>query len=224
MKKSFKSIVLFFTLFLINPAVLLGQTEYMIEKFSDDYFGKIIIDEGFEEEVFKKGKIIIINQATKKEIIEIYSDELVFDFDSKGEVAINEDVLFYQDFNFDGTQDLAIQDGMFSCYHGPSYQIYLMTNGHFAHSEEFSRLSQEYCGMFQVDHDKRTISTMSKSGYTWRQHSTFVVENDIPVIIRIREFNFDNGEWKEEVGHFPMWIIFIAGLVFLVAVFRKKKK
>lgn len=59
--------------------------------------------------------------------------------------------MIYEDFNFDGKNDFAIMDGRFSCYGGPSFQVYLATANGFRHSPEFTRLAQEYCGMFEVN-------------------------------------------------------------------------
>lgn len=48
----------------------------------------------------------------------------------------------YEDFNFDGNKDFAIMDGQNSCYHGPSYRIYLAADKGFSFNEAFTRLAR----------------------------------------------------------------------------------
>ena len=74
-------------------------------------------------------------KKNKKQLIKINSDELTFTL-HKGKVLANvkelpygkQSSILYEDFNFDGIKDFAIMDGQNSCYHGPSFQIYLATN------------------------------------------------------------------------------------------------
>ncbi len=160
-----------FTLTLLIVSLLgFGQTEYVIDGFSEKYIGKLNIEKGQEEDVLKKGVISILLKSNKKEIIKIESDEFSFDLDEQDEMKANvlelqygeQSLIISKDFNFDGVNDLAIMDGQFSCYHGPSFQVYLEINNELKHSPEFTRLAHEYCGMFGVDYDTKTIITMTK--------------------------------------------------------------
>jgi hypothetical protein len=186
--------IIIFLLTLI-PFCGLGQTSYEITGFSEKYKARLHIDEGYETEIFKRGTIVIIETNTNKEIISIDSPELSFELDEQGNVRTNvvevpygqQSIIISGDFNFDGQNDLAIMDGQFSCYHGPSFQIYLETRDGLRHSAEFSRLSQEYCGMFSLDKEAKKIHTMTKSGCCWHQFSEFVVEENIPVEIKVVE-------------------------------------
>lgn len=176
-----------------------GQNLYFINGFSDKYFGKLKIDAGYEQEVFKKGVISILNKSDSIEIIRIESDNLTFDLDEEGNLKTNvqelpygeQSIIISEDFNFDGLKDLAIMDGQNSCYNGPSFQIYLQKN-ELVHSPEFTRLAQEYCGMFQVNYETKTLSTMTKSGCCWHQFSEFAVVDDIPKLtLKIEEDAMD---------------------------------
>lgn len=167
---------------------LLGQQEFLINDFSDKYFGKLTIDKGSEGQVFQKGTFAIFHKSTQKELLKIESDEFAWGFDDFGSpvskpIVIayeDQDLFVYQDFDFDGNQDLAIMDGQFSCYHGPSYQVYLETGNQLKHSPEFTRLAHDYCGMFRVDEENKTIHTTTKSGCCWHQYSEFKVIEGIP--------------------------------------------
>ena len=178
---------------------MFGQTKIEINRFSKKYKGVLTVEKGFENEIFKKGTISIIDSKTQEQIIEINSDELTFDLDNNGNVKTNivelpygeQSIIIYQDFNFDGIKDLAIMDGQHSCYHGPSFQVYLEIKDRLVLSSEFTRLAQEYCGMFQTDYESKTIHTMTKSGCCWHQFSTFKVINNVPEPISITEEGSD---------------------------------
>lgn len=190
-----RTIFLFVTCFFAGFFTVSAQQRFQIIGFSDRYEGFLEIAKGYEEEVFKKGRISIIEQKTKKKLFTIESEELSYDLDGDGKVITNvseipygeQSIIISGDFNFDRRPDLAIMDGQNSCYHGPSFQIYLETDKGLVHSEEFTRLAQEYCGMFSVNDDDKTISTMTKSGCCWHEFSLFRVEDNIPIVIEIFE-------------------------------------
>lgn len=186
----------FLTLIIILISInTFGQVKYEIKGFSEKYLGILTIEKGYENEVFKKGKIQIFDAKTNKQIFEINSEELTFNLDKNGAVKTNilelpygeQSILIYQDFNFDDKNDLAIMDGQYSCYHGPSFQVYLENGDSLEYSPEFTKLAQEYCGMFQIDTETETISTMTKSGCCWHQFSKFKVIDNIPKPILIVE-------------------------------------
>ncbi len=194
-------------LMVMNGLSLQGQTSYKIQDFSDKYSAELSIDSGYENQVFRKGEISIYDKAEGKKLFTIASDEFAFDLDENDEVETNivelpygkQSILIYADFNFDTLKDLAVMDGHKSCYHGPSYQIYLSTAKGLQHSPEFTRLAQEYCGMFLVDRDSQRISTMKKSGCCWHEFSSFTVSNNIPVAQQIVSAGIHQNGLLEEV-------------------------
>lgn len=183
---------------------IFSQTTYEINGFSEKYKGKLTIKNGFEDDVFKKGEISIYD--SNKNIITIASEEFTFELTSDGSIETDivelpygkQSIIIYQDFNFDGKKDLAVMDGQYSCYHGPSFQVYIETGDGLKHSPEFTRLAQEYCGMFQVDYESETLNTMTKSGCCWHQYSVFKVENNKPVPIKIIERGFSPNGLTED--------------------------
>ncbi|WFO16182.1 hypothetical protein M601_021465 [Cellulophaga baltica 4] len=179
----------------ILPVLTLAQRTYTISDFSSTYNATIAIEQGFENDTFKKGSFSIVNTSTDKQVLFIESDELIIETDNNTEEKINtislpydrQNFLIFQDFNFDGLEDVAFMDGRNSCYGGPSYQIYLQEHHTFVHSPEFTRLSYEYCGMFQIAEKTKTIHTMTKSGCCWHQFSEFKVQDNKPIAIKIIE-------------------------------------
>jgi hypothetical protein len=178
--------ILFFAL----THLAFAQTVFTVDGFAKDYYAKVEISD--TSEVFSKGWIAIYNRGANKQIIKVISDELALSLhDGKAVANIKslpygeQSLIMYDDFNFDSKKDFAIEDGQNSCYHGPSFKIYLATDKGFSFNEAFTRLAQEYCGMFQVDHSEKKISTMTKSGCCWHEFSEFIVENNKPKAIKI---------------------------------------
>ena len=174
---------------------LSAETIYEVKGFSDKYFAKIIINDDSSNDYFTEGQIAIFDADTNDEIVSVMSQALSFSFDEsidltsgvKGLYDEQNGSIISQDFNFDGKKDIARMAGRLSCYGGPSFQVYLELNNTLKHSPEFTRLAQEYCGMFSVDEKTKTISTATKSGCCWHQFSDFKIENNIPVAIKIIE-------------------------------------
>lgn len=192
---------------LITLNLTYGQVTFNVNNISKDYFGKIYISD--TTEVFSQGWVAIFDKKSKKQIIKVNSEELTFSLHS-GKLLANikqlpygeQSQIMYEDYNFDGKKDFAIMDGQNSCYHGPSFQIYLATSNGFKLNSEFTRLAQEYCGMFDVDSKAKKINTMTKSGCCWHQFSEFIVENNNPKVIKIIEeggMDFPYSTYSEEV-------------------------
>lgn len=181
-----------FILFYLLSKSAFCQTTFLVDDFSKDYFGKLYIADTTEG--FSKGWVAIFDKKTKKQLIKINSDELTFTL-HKGKVLANvkelpygeQSGILYEDYNFDGIKDFALMDGQNSCYHGPSFQIYLATQNGFKQSPEFTELAQNYCGMFNIDYKTKIIFTMTKSGYDWHQYSEFRVKDNKPYPIKIVE-------------------------------------
>ncbi len=185
-----KFLILFLLLLTINLAN--GQVIFTVDDFSKNFSGKIYISD--TTQIFSKGWVAILDKKTKKQLIKVNSEELTFDIHN-GKVLANiqespygeQSQIIYADFNFDGKNDFAIMDGQNSCYHGPSYQIYLSTANGFKLNPDFTRLAQQYCGMFDLNNKEKKINTMTKSGCCWHQYTEFVVENNKPKAIKIIE-------------------------------------
>lgn len=177
------------------------SNQYQIEDFSDDYYATI---KDYTDKQFSELNYIIeiIDAKTKKTLI-AQPSSLTMDYELQdsaslqlgGKLSANivnipygdSSVLIYDDFNFDNKNDLALKDGRYGCYGGPSYQVYLKKGHSFVHSEEFTELAQGNCGFFDIDYDRQTLSTMTKSGAAWHKYSTYKVINNKPVAIRIVE-------------------------------------
>jgi hypothetical protein len=193
-------ILLWICLFLGLGATVFGQKTFEVQDFSDNFYGKVHIEE--PSEVFSKGWVGIFEKKTDRQLIKLDVEQLTTPDGEQAKANVKElpygeqSQIIYDDFNFDGVKDFAIMDGQNSCYGGPSFQIYLAGKGKnkFVLNPDFTRLAQDYCGMFDVDAEKKTISTMVKSGCCWHEFSEFIVIGNKPRAIKIVE---------EELGGLP---------------------
>ncbi|MEJ2795622.1 FG-GAP repeat protein [Iodobacter sp. LRB] len=81
------------------------------------------------------------------------------------------------DFNFDGTTDIAIRNGNNSAYGGPSYDVYVynISKRKFVLSDELTELATSKLGMFSVDKARKRLITFEKSGCCWHQTTHYAV-------------------------------------------------
>lgn len=155
---------------------------YTFQNFSDRYTATLEIQDN--DEVFRPGIVRIHDAKGGALVVEVRSDELVLDTaDGQAKTNVHElpygeqSLIVADDFNFDGIPDLAVMDGQFGCYHGPSYQVYLGTATGLAHDDALTALAQDNCGLFQVDRTAKQLSTMTKSGCCWHAFSTYAYVN-----------------------------------------------
>ncbi len=185
----------------------LNQPQYQIQDFSDDYYAIITPRVSDNEDSESNSTIDIIDAKTKKILISQSADiDIEYELDNSKELQLDDkisanivslpygehSVLIYDDFNFDNQKDLALRDGRYGCYGGPSYQVYLKQGNRFVHNEAFTELAQGNCGFFGIDEDTQTLYTMTKSGAAWHQYTDYKVINNKPVAVHIieEEYNF----------------------------------
>ncbi len=112
-------------------------------------------------------------------------------------------VIYFEDYNFDGLEDLAVQDGYNGGYAGPSYQIYLFSNQSkkFIRSAGFTRLGQSpYFGMFGVDYKKKIIRTFYKSSCCMHYLEEYKVSNNrLKKVTEINEYYNFKGDGMTEI-------------------------
>lgn len=163
------------------------SVHYPVAHFSDDYQAMIEADgDTHKIHVYKAGQ----NQPIISQDSELSDYDLMPNDDNK--IAVNitqipygeQSVLIFDDVNFDDKKDLALKTGNYSCYGGPSYNIYLATGDDFVLSDAFSELAHNNCGMFGVDKDKdrQLIYTMTKSGCCYHEYSHYRVVDDVPIL------------------------------------------
>lgn len=112
-----------------------------------------------------KGTIELTDKRTGAAVQTFHSDDLYFFLTAEQTPTVNviqlydeQSPLIFDDFNFDGSEDLAIRNGNQSGYGGPSYDVYVFnrSKNRFVLSEDLTELAYENLGMFQTNHQLQT--------------------------------------------------------------------
>lgn len=109
-------------------------------------------------------------QVLRLRHIELYKDTLVYNpqITKKPRGVYEEEYsVVFDDFDFDGKQDLAICNGRNGGYGSPSYNVYLFDNRSkkFTANGKLTRLTEGvYLGLFFPDAKERLLIAFSKSG------------------------------------------------------------
>jgi len=196
---------LLFVLFSLNFTFSLAQ-EIVIKDFSKRFYAKINLDEDQTNQVFKSGKISILTINGNKEIYSIESNSITIEVEHNGKQKMeipynNQDVILFQDFNFDNEMDLAISESYSS--KGPSYSISLYKNDAFVFDSEFTEIIKNSQGNFELDASSKNIYTTSSGGCCYHSYSTYDVKNGRAFLISevVTEIDFafkikKNRKWE----------------------------
>lgn len=181
-----KQFLILSTIFFIFSLNAFSQIEYKIEDFSDAYYAVFIMNEDQKEEVFKEGTMLVFDKKTGSTLVEVECESSTFEIKlTEGSKKIQvpyeaQSSLLYEDFNFDGNKDIAVQQYYSS--KGPSYTIYIAKKAGFELDEDFTNLIQSSQGNWDLDPDSNKIYTRSSGGCCWHSYSTYSIQNGRPVL------------------------------------------
>lgn len=173
-------------IFLLFSTFCFAQKKITINDFSPKYHAEIIFVGGEQEE---QHRIDIIETASDKTVASTKSMLSGYALENlESNVAVlpygDHSIIIFDDFNFDGKDDIAIRTGNFGCYGGPSYDVFIFDGRTFKENEKFTDLATSYCGFFDYDPETKQIRTMTKSGCGWHEFSTFKVQKGDPVLLK----------------------------------------
>jgi len=187
-------------------APVFAQVKFEKGNASKNYNARIEVERCAENTCDGKLKIELFKKSSHKPFQILNLDQSEFALE---EAKLNnakrrydyQSIIFFEDYNFDGIEDLSVRDGNNSAYSGPSYQIYLFSpqRGKFVHNSAFTRLAQsEYLGMFEVDKKKRVIRVASKGGCCMHRTEEFRVINNR--LVKVFEI-YEEVEFNEQKGN-----------------------
>ena len=138
--------------------------------------------------VFRKGEKTPF-QTLRLPNVELYKDTAAFspETNKKPRGLYEEEYSFvFDDFNFDGSEDLAVCNGREGGYAGPSYTVFLFDRraGKFTENRRLTRLAGEgYLGLFLVDAKKKTLTAFTKSGCCYHETEVYKMVGGAPVLV-----------------------------------------
>lgn len=174
-------------------------------------------------------QITLYKKGSKQRFQDFKSDDLTIYLNENQQPSVNviqlydeQSPLIFDDFNFDGQEDLAIRNGNYGSYGGPTYDVYVFHRNKqkFVYSDELSTLTQENLGMFQTDSERKRLITLNKSGCCYHIRSEyrvipkqglelvqeFIEDATLPGgnTIKVTNRELIKGKWKERVKYFPL--------------------
>jgi len=153
--------------------------------------------------------------------------ETYLDLSRGGKPLVNTTMLYDEqsvinvgDFNFDGMDDVALCNGNYGSYGGPSYNIYLSSKaaGKFVYNPALTELASSNLGMFEVKKDKKLLETSNKGGCCLHTTERYKVVGNRPVKVweeiedatnydgtnkpvKVTTRSLVNGRWKRSVKY-----------------------
>ncbi|WP_281634572.1 XAC2610-related protein [Flavobacterium luteolum] len=214
-------------LLILISGICAAQNKFEVMNGSKRYSAEISVDNCNAENCEGKAVIKLVDKKSNRFFQTLTSDDLYFFLDEKQKPTVNviqlygeQSPLIFDDFNFDGTEDLAVRNGNNSGYGGPSYDIYVYnsTKRQFVLSSQLTNLVVENLGMFVTDHKRKRLITYSKSGCCWHMtteyevvpnkglHKVHELEEDAMnsefVTVTIR--NFINNKWQTKTKNYKI--------------------
>lgn len=170
--------------FILLGTVVFAQNQFELKDASKNFDVKMNVEHCAEDECQGKATIELLDKKTSKIFQTLTSDNLNFYLNKDQKPTANiiqlyneQSPLIFDDFNFDGTEDMAIRNGNESSYGGPSYDVYVfnITKKQLVLSEELTVLAHENLGMFNTDSERKRLITYSKSGCCWHLTTEYSV-------------------------------------------------
>ncbi|WP_026470986.1 XAC2610-related protein [Alkanindiges illinoisensis] len=215
---------------LVLSVPMLGHaTTFQIKNGSKLYNAQLDVAECEKDECSGRAKILLYKKGRQQVFQILTSENLNFYLDKQQQPSVNviqlyneQSPLIFEDFNFDGQQDLAIRNGNESSYGGPSYDVYVFnkTRQKFVISDELTALVTENLGMFQTDAKRKRLMTFAKSGCCFHVTSEYAVipNKGLKLVYEVTEdamggeqvkvttktYNLSTNKWQTTVKKYPI--------------------
>ncbi|CAN5708130.1 hypothetical protein BH20ACI4_BH20ACI4_11290 [soil metagenome] len=217
-----KKIILLTVVLLFASTTLFAQKNFLLKEASKNFDVKINIA-SCEEDICEGETIFYLSRKNQKkpfQTIKMANSYLELGENQKPTAnlielyGMNNSGIIFDDYNFDGIEDLAIRNGNDGAYNGPSYDVFLFskTKNRFVANMPLTELASNNLGMFTVNKKTETLETFTKSGCCWHQTARYKVVNNRPKKVYvftedamgggenmklITETLLPNGKWKK---------------------------
>ena len=139
-------------------------------------------------QIYRKGAktpFQVLNLAN----VELYKDTLTHNPETSAKprgLYAEEYGFVFDDFDFDGDEDLAVCNGRNSGYGGPSYNVFIFDGRtrRFTENKRLTALAEgAYLGLFFPDRKTKQLVALSKSGCCYHETEKYKVINNRPVLV-----------------------------------------
>lgn len=156
----------------------LAAQPYSFTMSSVHYRAEGKVANGNERKCFGAGVITLYAHGSTTALQEIRSPNLTFTkmFQDSDWIRVEPDTttyegtpIYFDDFNFDGNEDIAVRNGNRGAYASPSFDVYLFHAPRkcFVLSKELTKIASENLGIFEIDTKQKRLITQTKSGCCW---------------------------------------------------------
>lgn len=197
------------TLFMLaSSAVASAQQSFVLRQASSVYDVRVKIAACDEDSCEGVATVELIKKSNKALVQKIELANLFLELGDDRKPTANVIELYgdnsgivFDDFNFDGIQDIALRAGNDGAYGGPSYDIMVFSprQRKFVIHEKLTELASENLGLFRVDRKAKTLTTFNKSGCCWHQTERYVIRNNRPVKVYVVIEDATRADEKVEV-------------------------
>ena len=159
--------------FIFFGPLCFAQYQFEVKDASKNYTVVIQSENCSDGSCMGKGTVDLFDNNNTK-VQSFVSDDLVINLEqgqklSPGKrIELNKDQrpVIIDDFNFDGTEDIAIRNGNMGNYHSASYDVYVFnsTRMSFVKSKELTELASDGFDFFEVDSKRKRLIMSGKSG------------------------------------------------------------
>lgn len=139
-------------------------------------------------QIFRKGTKSPL-QVLRLPNLQLYKDTAAYSPETSAKprgIYAEEYTFVFEDFDFDGEEDLAVCNGRDGGYGGPSYNVYLFDRRRkqFVENRRLSELTEApYLGLFFPDPKKKRFSVYSKSGCCYHETEVYGFVRGRPVLV-----------------------------------------
>ncbi|QIL38518.1 hypothetical protein G7074_04040 [Pedobacter sp. HDW13] len=163
--------LIFSCAFLLIGYSLQAQFKFLANNSSNNFKAKIFVENCTTGHCNGKATIILYDKITDQEMQTFTSKDLDFGLTEMQNAQLGwldlgkyQTPLIFGDFNFDGTEDLAIRNGNNGAYASPSYDIYISINNKLVLNAALTKLASENLGLFDVDKKNKQLAIHLKNG------------------------------------------------------------
>jgi hypothetical protein len=200
--------------------------EFLINDASEQFDVCVQISNCETDRCEGKASVQLFRKHAKKPFQTLNFNNLILELDSAGKAMSNyaqvygyyNSGLVFEDFNFDGVQDLAVRTGNMGAYNAPSYDVFLYSKraAKFLLNRALTDLASQNLGLFSVDSGTKTISSFTKSGCCWHEVTRYAMKRNhlrkeyiwtedatVDDSVRVTVETLEKGKWKRTFATFP---------------------